>query len=66
MKGKVEEMHSLDNNLQVLNQFKDMKTIREETLQRESKRYEFLKRELETLKRNGKVEMETMRKKLKE
>ena len=66
MKGKHEEMQTLDSNLQVLNQFKDMKTIREETLQRESKRYEYLKRELETLKRNGKEEMEGMRKKLKE
>lgn len=66
MKGKVDEMQQLDSNLHVLNQFKDEKTLREERLQRESKRYELLKRELETLKRNGKQEMEHMRKKLKE
>jgi hypothetical protein len=51
-------MDTLDSNLNVLNEFKDTKLTREEILQRESKRYEMLKRELEMLKRNGKIEME--------
>ena len=61
---KANEMEDLDQNLNVLNQFKDTKTIREENLQRESQRYERLKRELEMLKRNGKIEMQEQKKKI--
>jgi hypothetical protein len=56
MKNRLGEMDDLDTNLDVLHKFKDTKTLREEKLMRETKRYEKLKRELETLKRNGKVE----------
>lgn len=59
-------MHKLDGNLGVLNKFKDEKTIREENLDRESKRFERLKRELDFLKRNGKNEQEAMKKKIEE
>ena len=51
-------METLDGDLNVLNQFKDTKTIREENLNRENMRFERLKRELEMLKRNGRAEME--------
>ena len=66
MNQRQDQMQALDSNLEVLNNFKDSKQIREENLKRESKRYEMLKRELEMLKRNGKAEMEFQKKKLQE
>jgi len=38
--------------------------MREDNLRKESQRFERLKRQLDELKRNGKVEMEMQRKKL--
>ena len=64
MQSKVGEMNELDHNLDVLHTFKDTKTIREDKLLKEAKRYETLKRELEMLKRKGKIEMEEQKKKL--
>jgi len=64
MNTKVDEINQLDENLDVLHTFKDTKTLREERLLKEAKRYETLKRELENLKRKGKVEMEDQRQKL--
>lgn len=64
MLQKENQMDTLDSNLEILNNFKDTKKSREEILAREAKRYENLKRELETLKRNGKIQMEAARKKL--
>ena len=57
-------METLDKNLSTLNQFKDTKTMREDHLRQESQRFERLKRQLEELKRNGKIEMELQKKKL--
>lgn len=64
MNGKIDEINQLDDNLDVLHTFKDTKTLREERLLKEAKRYETLKRELETLKRKGKIEMEDQKQKL--
>ena len=49
-----------------MNQFKDTKTIREEKLTAEEQRYYRLVTEIETLKRNGKKEKESMKAKIKE
>ena len=64
MQSKESEMDQLGTNLNTLNQFKDTKAIREENLYKESQRFERLKRQLDELKRNGKIEMEMQRKKL--
>ena len=66
MDQKGDEMNRLDGNLGVLSKFKDEKTIREENLDRASRRFESLKRELDFLKRNGKNEQEIMKKKIEE
>ena len=66
MDQKGDEMQRLDGNLGVLSKFKDEKTIREENLDRASRRFESLKRELDFLKRNGKNEQEVMKKKIEE
>lgn len=58
MSTKIEEINELNQNVEVLETFKDTKTLREERLLKEAKRYETLKRELENLKRKGKIEME--------
>lgn len=60
----MDEINTLESNLEVLHTFKDTKTLREERLLKEAKRYETLKRELENLKRRGKIEMEEQRQKL--
>ena len=57
-------MENLDGDLSVLNNFTDAKPTREETLAIECKRYETLQRELQTLKRNGKFEMDAQKAKL--
>ena len=64
MQLKQREMEALDKDLGVLNNFTDAKPTREETLARECKRYEALQRELQTLKRDGKIEMEKQKAKL--
>lgn len=64
MGNKVDEINTLDSNLDVLNTFKDTKLTREDRLLKEAKRYETLKRELENLKRKGKIEMEDQKQKL--
>ena len=64
MQQKEGQMETLDSNLNTLNQFKDTKQIREENLKKESQRVEQLKRQLDTLKKNGKLEMETQKKKI--
>jgi len=66
IKGKEQEMSELGQNLTVLKTFKDTKTVREDMIKQEQKRYEALKRELEVLKRNGKEEMESMKTRLKQ
>lgn len=58
MRDKGDVLNNLDQNLNVLHTFKDTKTLREEELNRWTKKYEDLKRQLEMLKRNGKREME--------
>lgn len=64
MDSREDQMGNLQSNLGVLNEFKDEKTIREENLDREAKRFEKLKRELDLLKRNGKHEQEMMKQKI--
>lgn len=64
MTTKEGQMETLDSNLNTLNQFKDTKQIREENLKKESQRVEQLKRQLDLLKKNGKLEMETQKKKI--
>ena len=66
MDAKGQEMQRLEGNMGILNKFKDEKTIREENLDREAKRFERLKRELEHLKRNGQKDQEEMKKKIAE
>jgi septal ring factor EnvC (AmiA/AmiB activator) len=55
---KENEMATLDSQLNNLNQFKNTKQIREENLRREIDRFERLKKELDRIKKNGKIEME--------
>lgn len=57
-------METLKSNKNTLEQFKDTKQIREENLKKESQRVEQLKRQLDTLKKNGKLEMEAQKKKI--
>ena len=64
MQAKGDEMQTLDSNLEVLNNFKDTKTIREENLEKQAARVGKLNKELDALKRNGKMEMERQKKKL--
>jgi len=64
MTTKEGQMETLDSNLNTLNQFKDTKQIREENLKKESQRVEQLKRQLDLLKKNGKLEMEAQKKKI--
>jgi hypothetical protein len=64
MSTKEGQMETLDSNLNTLNQFKDTKQIREENLKKESQRVEQLKRQLDLLKKNGKLEMEAQKKKI--
>jgi len=52
--------------LDKLHSFKDTKTIREENLAREVTRYKALSMELDKLKRDGEVEMESMKRKIDE
>ena len=58
MVQKESEMITLDSNLGTLNQFKDTKQMRIESLKNEENRYQMLKMKLDTLKRNGHAEME--------
>lgn len=58
MQTKGDEMQTLDSNLDVLNNFKDTKTSREDNLNKQAQRCDRLHRELDTLKKNGKIEME--------
>lgn len=64
MQDKGDTIHDLDDNLNVLHQFKDTKLTRQEELERQFKRYENLKRTLIHLKRNGQREMDEQRQKL--
>ena len=64
MQSKGEEMTTLDSNLDVLNNFKDTKTTREDNLNKQAQRCDRLHRELDALKKNGKVEMEHEKRKL--
>lgn len=66
MNSKEDQMGDLHKNLGLLNTFKDEKTIREENLDREAKRFEKLKRELDLLKQNGKREQEMMKQRIQE
>lgn len=66
MDSKGNEMVHLEGNMGVLSKFKDEKTIREENLVREGIKFQLLRRELESLKRNGKNEQEAMKKKIEE
>ena len=59
MTAKEGEMETLDSNLDTLNHFKDTKQIRKENLLKEERRYQTLKKQLDELKSNGKVEMES-------
>jgi hypothetical protein len=61
---KESEMVTLDSNLGTLNQFKDTKQIRQESLKNEENRYQMLKMKLDTLKRNGHAEMEAQKKRI--
>ena len=64
MQQKQGEMATLDSNLETLNEFKDTKQIRAETLAKEREKYKRLKQQLDELKRNGKEEMELQQKKI--
>ena len=58
MNSKEEEIETLDQDLNVLNDFKDTKHKRQQNLLKEEQRYERLKRQLDMLKKNGKLDME--------
>ena len=64
MMAKESEMATLDVNLATLNQFKDTKQIRQENLLKEEGRYQDLKKQLDALKTNGKLEMEKQKNKI--
>ena len=57
-------MTTLDSNLGTLNQFKDTKQMRIESLKNEENRYQMLKMKLDALKRNGQSEMEAQKKRI--
>lgn len=59
-------MQSLGQNLQNLYNFKDSRLTREQQLVACENRYNYLKGELHKLKRQGKADMEHMKRKLKE
>ena len=61
---KENEMTTLDSNLGTLNQFKDTKQMRIESLKNEENRYQMLKMKLDALKRNGQSEMEAQKKRI--
>lgn len=64
MAVKENEMTTLDSNLGTLNQFKDTKQMRIESLKNEENRYQMLKMKLDALKRNGQSEMEAQKKRI--
>ena len=64
MTAKESEMQTLDSNLGTLNQFKDTKAMRQESLKNEENRYQMLKMKLDALKRNGQAEMEAQKKRI--
>ena len=64
MTAKEEEMKTLDSNLGTLNQFKDTKQMRIDSLKAEEERYQMLKMKLNALKKNGQAEMEAQKKRI--